>query len=94
MISDKEAIKKLDDHDINVLYDKYYGHPKFEEFERKQNGVFAKYLKNDPSDYVVTGGGGSTEKEMWKELKSSPEKFSKLIAELDSLNKKYGFSTK
>jgi len=94
VISDEEAIKKLGEHDINELYNKYDEHPKFKEFERKQNSVLAKYLKNDPSDYVVTGGGGSTEKEMWKELKSSPEKFSKLIAELDSLNKKYGFSTK
>lgn len=86
------GVKKLDRHDINVLYDKYSEDPKFEEFERKQNKIFSKYLKYDPSDYVVTGGGGSTEEEMWKELMDSPDKFFKLISELDSLNKKYGYT--
>lgn len=86
------GVKKLNRHDINVLYDKYSEDPKFEEFEGKQNKIFSKYLKNDPSDYVVTGGGGSTEEEMWKELMNSPDKFFKLISELDSLNKKYGYT--
>ncbi len=84
-ISEETKKKFMNDLSFESITEKYEPEDEGEKLWDAQKKVLSKYLKKDPMDYVKTGGGGSTDSNMFNELKNDPKKFNKLVKELEKV---------